>query len=102
MDKVTQQTAANAEESASASEQLTAQAEQMRVYVGDLAVAIGGNGAPREESRPPAVPVGGKAKAALHKALAPTPTGKKPASPARKQPRPEQVIPLEEGDFKDF
>jgi len=42
MDKVTQQNAANAEESASASEQLTAQAESMNDMVNDLAVLIGG------------------------------------------------------------
>ena len=38
MDKVTQQTAANAEESASASEELSAQAEQLKAFVEDLIV----------------------------------------------------------------
>jgi methyl-accepting chemotaxis protein len=42
MDKVTQQNAANAEESASASEQLTAQAETMNDMVNQLAVLVGG------------------------------------------------------------
>ncbi|HNS22233.1 MAG TPA: methyl-accepting chemotaxis protein [Sedimentisphaerales bacterium] len=42
MDKVTQQNAANAEESASASEQLTAQASSMNDLVGTLAALIGG------------------------------------------------------------
>jgi len=41
MDKVTQQNAANAEESASASEELNAQAEQMNVVVGDLVALVG-------------------------------------------------------------
>lgn len=36
MDKVTQQTAANAEESASAVEEMNAQAQQMRMYVAEL------------------------------------------------------------------
>ncbi len=44
MDKVTQQTAANAEESAAASEELMAQAEQMNVYVADLQQVVGHNG----------------------------------------------------------
>jgi len=43
MDKVTQQNAANAEESASASEQLTAQAESMNDMVNELAVLVGGS-----------------------------------------------------------
>jgi signal transduction histidine kinase len=42
MDKVTQQNAANAEESASASEQLTAQAQAMNDIVNQLAVLVGG------------------------------------------------------------
>ncbi|MBN2591467.1 MAG: methyl-accepting chemotaxis protein [Sedimentisphaerales bacterium] len=42
MDKVTQQNAANAEESASASEELSAQAGQMDSIVKDLAILIGG------------------------------------------------------------
>lgn len=43
MDKVTQQSAANAEESASASEELNAQAEQMKNYVEDLMAVVGGS-----------------------------------------------------------
>jgi methyl-accepting chemotaxis protein len=42
MDKVTQQVAANAEESASASEELSAQAETMRAMVQDLVALVGG------------------------------------------------------------
>ncbi len=42
MDKVTQQNAANAEESASASEELSAQAEQMNQIVGELVALVGG------------------------------------------------------------
>jgi methyl-accepting chemotaxis protein len=43
MDKVTQQNAANAEESASASEELSAQAEQMNQIVQDLVNLVGGS-----------------------------------------------------------
>ena len=49
MDKVTQQNAAGAEESASASEQLNAQAESMNDVVGQL-VALVGNGAKAENT----------------------------------------------------
>ena len=43
MDKVTQQNAANAEESASASEELSAQAESMNDIVGQLSALVGGS-----------------------------------------------------------
>jgi methyl-accepting chemotaxis protein len=43
MDKVTQQNAANAEESASASEELSAQAESMNEVVNELATLVGGS-----------------------------------------------------------
>ena len=42
MDKVVQQNAANAEESASASEEMNAQAQQMKGFVEDLVMLIGG------------------------------------------------------------
>jgi methyl-accepting chemotaxis protein len=42
MDKVTQSTAANAEESASASEELSGQADQLRAMVRELLVLVGG------------------------------------------------------------
>jgi methyl-accepting chemotaxis protein len=45
MDKVTQQNAANAEESASASEELSAQAESMNEVVNELVALVGGRGA---------------------------------------------------------
>jgi methyl-accepting chemotaxis protein len=45
MDKVTQQNAANAEESASASEELSAQAESMKEVVNQLVALVGGAGA---------------------------------------------------------
>ena len=51
MDKVTQQNAANAEESASASEQLTAQASAMNDMVNELAVLVGGCQSHNSESR---------------------------------------------------
>ena len=44
MDQVTQSNAASAEESASAAQQMSAQAEHMLVYVADLEQLVGGNG----------------------------------------------------------
>lgn len=43
MDKVTQQNVANAEESASASEEMNAQAQQMKGFVGDLVALVRGS-----------------------------------------------------------
>jgi methyl-accepting chemotaxis protein len=44
MNNLTQATAANAEESAAAAEGMNAQAEQVKVYVGDLIALVGGSG----------------------------------------------------------
>ena len=51
MDKVTQQTAANAEESASASLDMKHQAEQMKAYVQELTELVRGNSAAKKEGR---------------------------------------------------
>ena len=109
MDKVTQQTAANAEESASSSEELNGQARRMKGYIGDLKAVMGGsNGQDGYSPDPHQPPRGGDVigrTAALRGQLPPgrkMGTGKKPALPAPKPPRPEQVIPLEDGDFKNF
>ena len=53
MDKVTQQNAANAEESASASEELSAQAESMQEIVGQLVAMVGGAGSQKARSGGP-------------------------------------------------
>jgi len=50
MDKVTQQNAANAEESASASEELSAQAESMKEVVSQLVALVGGAAAQQTRS----------------------------------------------------
>ena len=90
MDKVTQSNAANAEESASASEEMNAQAEQMKVMVGELVTMVGGSGNGANPEHSSAVP---PAKRAKSKALT-----------VRKAQKvtPEQVIPLDDEDFKDF
>ena len=127
MDKVVQQNAANAEESASASEEVNAQAEQMKLFVGDLLALVGGNGkgvrSTKQGSRSreqgawskertadlPAIAkherAGKKIAAGVRKVL-PAPAnraiGKKVSIHGVREVRPEEVIPMEEGDFKDF
>jgi methyl-accepting chemotaxis protein len=107
MDKVVQQNAANAEESAAASEQLSAQAQQMRVYVNEMTAIVGGAtnhvGEPKSKKRKQ-LPAG-KVSGALHKALPqarPSRAGKAAKSSESREIRPEQVIPFEDDDFKDF
>ena len=67
MDKVTQASAANAEETAAASEELSGQAEQLRQVVRDLLTLVGGAGegeaAPATTHRRPATRVAARAKA---------------------------------------
>jgi methyl-accepting chemotaxis protein len=102
LDKVTQQNAANAEESASASEEMNAQAEQMKEIAGEVMGIIGsrgskGNGKDPGEAVKKAgsgwkTPFGGSPK---------TPRSKTPAV-GRKASKPEEMIPFDEGNFKDF
>jgi methyl-accepting chemotaxis protein len=116
MDKVIQQNAANAEESASASEEMNAQAEQMKSFaqaeqmksfVGDLMALVGGNGGSKVRSKEYGVGSMGKgagsAVGAIRKAI--TPSAKKSkalAVPKTREVRPDEVIPMDDGDFKDF
>ncbi|MFZ5450994.1 MAG: methyl-accepting chemotaxis protein [Thermodesulfobacteriota bacterium] len=108
MNGVTQQVAANAEESASSSEELNAQAEQMKGYVQELSVIVGGNGhhgswdghgVTREKPGRLQGAVSG-VRQVFHRPvqdkrlLAHNQKGKGVA--------PEQVIPLDDGEFKDF
>ena len=96
MDQVVQQNAANAEESASASEELNAQAEQLRDFVLDLVALVSGRSkADRErlhQNRPGmALPV---------RTVRPAVRGI--VSSPRGEIRPDQVIPFDDDDFKDF
>ena len=103
MDKVVQQNAANAEESASASEEMNAQAEQMKHVSHTLVNIIGGsaNGAGNGNRTEPQIKKGirGVIAAVTEKKR----TGKEmmPYSKGR-EISPDQVIPLEKEDFKDF
>ena len=107
MDKVVQQNAANAEESASAAVEMNAQAEQMKKIVGDLAALVGGTRLNAGSSRPSApAAISGRMRYN-------NPTGLKStnnhglanhdlAVPRSVGLSPQQVIPLDDDDFTEF
>ena len=106
MDKVTQGNAANAEESASAAEELNAQAENMRGAVGELVKVVMGAAANNNNHN------SGVHRPALHsnighRAALPSTLKKKnkpssvPATTSRQEVRAEEVIPMDE-DFSEF
>ena len=107
MNGVTQQTAANAEESASASEELNAQAEQMKIYVAELSAVVGGSSAAQpiskserpERKQPPAAT---KPQGKALKAIAAPVKKDKVTFTRAKAVNPEKIIPMGEGQFKDF
>jgi len=97
MDKIVQQNAANAEESASASEEMSAQAEQMKGYVDDLVALVGGTSKKATEVSA----VQAKPQAATGHRAIPAPA-RHDIVPKTREVTPEQVIPMDEDDFKDF
>ena len=119
MDKVTQQNAANAEESASASEELSAQAESMKEVVGQLVALVGGaaSGTARSEEPKKAehhlhvnlehqAPKVEKAAAKAHAFGKSDETFHKIAHPAAKHASAakaaSKVIPLDNSDLESF
>lgn len=111
MDKVVQQNAANAQESASASSQMSAQAEQLKNYVKELNVLIHGQENGKEAKGRSLPPRGGQGVRKVRSSSStPKPflaqfkkgKGTKEAfSPARAL-KPEEVIPFNDTDFKEF
>ncbi len=103
MDKVVQQNAADAEESASAAEQLSSQASEMERMVAELEAMVGASGKNGSS--------GQKSKGAENKAKGratydqtmkqPAAEQKKLSAKGRKQSY-DQVIPLDEDEFKGF
>jgi len=103
MDKVTQQNAANAEESASASEEMNAQAQQMKNISYTLVNIIGGSSNGAGSSVDEAQQV----KRGIHGALAAVTAMKKAGKEIipykkEKQLNHDRVIPMGDGDFKNF
>ena len=109
MDRVVQQNAANAEESASASEHMNAQAEQMKLFVAELTAVVDGseNGhqkpsAQKPEARPGFARKGGCQLPAWPVHMDSSRRIKAVSGPSGKEIWPERVIALDESDFKEF
>jgi methyl-accepting chemotaxis protein len=96
MDKVVQGNAANAEESASASEELSAQALEVDSVVGTLSGMVHGT-----EQTQRRLPAQARRPSAPKKAR-PKPAYAAAASVTSQPAHPEEVIPLDDSDFKDF
>ncbi len=108
MDKVTQKNAANAQQSASASQQMRGQAEKMKDFVEDLTHLVG----KKEQKRTP-MPERSRPQRAQKRSSkskpAPPPykpreqkAEKRAPAPARREVSPNEIIPLDDDDFKDF
>ena len=120
MDKVVQQNAANAEESASASEELSSQAQELNAMVAQLVGIVSGNkgtAAPTHQTvdqgerrllkgtgPKPAHDMKTKVHEMLahHKQDKAKPATAPAAKPAHKGVKPEEVIPLDDSELKDF
>ena len=107
MDKVTQSNAASAEECASASEELSAQAESLKGIVGDLVALVTGANEHHLSARfapPPRQAAAPARRAAPGKAPISAAAPKRLPAPASapKVMRPSEMLPLVGDDFKDF
>ena len=104
IDKITQHNAANAEESAAASEEMNAQAEQMKGVVYELVIMVGGrkgNGKMRHHDK------NEKYATAIFSAdndaeIRKTYPSQKEEIGTKKNMKPKEVIPMDEEDFQDF
>ncbi len=105
MDKVTQQNAANAEESASASEEMNGQATQMKGMVEELVKLVGSSKTRATSSTLGLRKISANNTLPAHASFHGTGQKKrlgKVRQEVRQEVRPEQIIPFEEDDFKDF
>jgi len=97
MDKVVQQNAANAEESASAAEEMSAQAEQLKEFVNDLVLLVTGK---MEEG---ALKYSGNTERSFTASPKAVTDSRPGILPGRKNEiSPEQLIPFDDDEFKDF
>jgi len=113
MDKTVQQAAASAEESAAAAEKMNLQAKKIHGYVQDLAQVTGYTYSPSPSNKGistapvadrnrkgfAASPRPMQQKSVTHKALPPP---RKMKNDGRKAARPEEVIPFDDKEFKNF
>ena len=106
MDQVTQQNAANAEESASASEELSSQAEQLKDIVEELMALIGG----QHKSRDVAIHASSLHQPSVnnsHKSLVNHNAVERrrihdDSLPKAKEVKPDEIIPLDDDEMKEF
>ncbi|MBD3421343.1 MAG: hypothetical protein GF398_14600 [Chitinivibrionales bacterium] len=101
MDKVTQSNAANAEESASAGEELSGQAQQLNAIVSELENMVGAgtqNGARNSLSRNSV----SRSKALRSPARPQRRVAQQPSPADVRQMSPQQVLPLDDKDLQDF
>jgi methyl-accepting chemotaxis protein len=104
MDKVVQQAAAGAEESASLSVEMSNQADKLNAVVDKLAALVSGERGKSGEG-PRNVPGAEKAGSAGRSSRGSSPANvkvKKAARSSLRSPCPEKFIPLEMADFKEF
>jgi methyl-accepting chemotaxis protein len=103
IDSITQHNAANAEESASASEEMNAQAAQMKGVVAELVIMVGGhetNGHKKLHDKKGKYKTPYADNGAETKEVCPRQT--KRETSVEKDIKPDEVIPLNEEDFQDF
>ncbi|MEW6663784.1 MAG: methyl-accepting chemotaxis protein [Thermodesulfobacteriota bacterium] len=111
MDRVVQQNAASAEENAGASQEMSVQSEKMKRYVAELVELVGG-ASRRAGGKEYAVSSQGRkssesckeeaGKAFAVEAPVSVSSGGALALPKKREVTPEQVIPLQDEEFKDF
>jgi len=104
MDKTVQQAAASAEESAAAAEELKSLARKIQMFIGEIEQLTETAGRTIEKPKETAPPIKREetpkpSKKALPKVVAPK---AKEKAPGLTKPKPEEVIPFEEKEFKDF
>jgi ABC-type transporter Mla subunit MlaD len=104
MDKVVQQAAANAEESAALSVEMSTQADKLQAVVDRLRALVGGGWRKKTAvSRAASAAHGRPGATAAPRRATPGRPAAPPAAAARPAgPRPSEVIPLEEADLTDF
>ena len=107
MDKITQQNAANAEESASASEEMNAQATQMKNIIDELMVLVGGSGnhAIKTQSANFHTSTVKRTKPLTTSIRIPVMNGTKETSKTTAKEirlKAEKIIPMDDSDFSDF
>jgi methyl-accepting chemotaxis protein len=106
MDKVIQQNAANAEESASAAGEMSEQAAQFKTFVSELVMLVNGSGKMNAAYNTDGMRLDENKEhhALYHSMDKPKGMGMETLSQkiSRKSVNPKQAIPFEEDDFKDF